>query len=321
MSGAHITVIGSFMQAACWQVERLPKPGETLAASGFYTEPAGKGLAVAVGCRRLGAEVDLLLSIGDDAAGDALMQRLPRDFDLPTDHVRRHPGPSGQGAGWLAADGENAIAAYLGANALLDAEQVAQADAALARSTLVYAQFEAPLSAAREAFTRARRRGACSVLNPSPWQPLPADLLACTQVLLLNMTEAARLLPYWPPAPQPGQRAALAAMLEPLWRTWPGGGERVLVVTLNAGGSLAFTPDGASHFAPALNVPARSSIGAGDAFAAGLCIALSQRRSLEEALRQGNACGAFAVMRTGILEGLPSEIELRGMLEGRFSSL
>jgi ribokinase len=306
------------MQAACWQVERLPQPGETLAATGFYTEPAGKGLAVAVGCRRLGAPVDLLLSIGDDGAGDALLQRLTRDFDLPARYVRRCSGPSGHGAGWLSADGESTIAAFLGANRLLDATQVALADEALARAALVYAQFEAPPDAAREAFARARRHNAAciTVLNPSPWQALDADLLAWTQVLLVNETEAAQLLPHWPSMPRPEQRAALAARLGPLWRAWSGSGgaERTLVVTLGSLGALAFTPDGGSHFAPALTVPTRSSIGAGDAFASGLCTALVQGSSLSEALRQGNAGGAFAVSRAGILDGLPTRAELQSLL-------
>jgi len=47
-----ITVIGCFMLAACWRLERLP-------------EPAGKGLAVAVGCRRLGASTEVLPSISE----------------------------------------------------------------------------------------------------------------------------------------------------------------------------------------------------------------------------------------------------------------
>jgi ribokinase len=307
-----ITVVGSFMQAICWQLELLPKPGETLAATGLHTEPAGKGLAVAVGCHRLGAEVELLLSIGDDAAGDGLMQWLNQE-GLSTRLVRRHCGASGHGAGWLSADGENAIAAYRGANVLLNAGQVAEADEALARSALVYAQFEAPAEAAREAFVRARRHGALTVLNPSPWQPLDTDLLACTQVLLVNATEAAQLLPHWPSTSHP-DHAALALLLAPLWRTWPGSEEQILVVTLGPTGSMAFTPDGASYFAPALTVPVHSSIGTGDAFASGLCTALSQGKPLDEALRQGNACGAFAVSREGILNGLPTRAELQALL-------
>jgi ribokinase len=309
----RITVIGNFNQASCWRVERLPKPGETLAATGFYTEPAGKGLAVAVGCHRLGAEVDLLLSIGDDSAGDGLLELLRRE-NLSERHVRRHNCLSGHGAGWLTADGENAIAVYQGANLLLDAAQVALADEALTHSALVYAQFEAPLDAAREAFMRARSRGsACTVLNPSPWQELGSDLLNSTQVLLVNAVEAAGLLPYWPTMLQPEQHKMLASMLTPLWRIWRGE-ERVLIVTLGSDGSLAFTPDGKSLWEPALAVSIESSIGAGDAFAAGFCTALGEQKPLEEALRKGNACGAFAVSHAGILAGLPGSAELQTLL-------
>ena len=309
----RITVIGNFNQASCWQLERLPKPGETLAATGFYTEPAGKGLAVAVGCHRLGAELDLLLSIGSDPAGDLLMHWLCNE-GLSTHYVRRHPGLSGYGAGWLAADGENAIAVYRGANLLLDAAHVALADEALTNSALVYAQFEAPVDAARAAFLRARRQGnACTVLNPSPWQALDSELLNATQALLVNAVEAAELLPYWPTTLQAKEHPRLVAMLEPLWRIWQGK-ERVLVVTLGGDGSLAFTPDGKSLWAPALTVPVRSSIGAGDAFAAGFCTALAMKQPIEEALRRGNACGAFAVSHEGILSGLPGSAELQALL-------
>lgn len=317
MDAPRIAVVGSFMQAACWQVPRLPRQGETLAATGFHAEPAGKGLAVAVGCRRLGAAVDLLLAIGDDRAGDGLVERL-REEGLSTQHVMRHAGPSGHGSGWLCADGDNAIAAYPGANLRLDAAQVASAAGALARAALVYAQFEAPAEAAREAFVHAARRGAHTVLNPSPWQAIDRDLLACTRVLLVNASEAAALLPDWPTAPQPARHASLGPILAPLWRAWPGDMQRRLVVTLGAAGSLAFAPDGRSHFARPLATEVRSSIGAGDAFAAGFCVALCEGQPLAEALRHGNACGAFAVSRSGILDGLPDAIARDALL--RFSA-
>lgn len=304
MTQPRIAVIGSFMRAICWQLERLPLPGESLAATGFSSELAGKGLAVAVGCRRLGAEVDLLLSVGDDAAGDALLVRL-RQEDLPTRHVMRHAGDSGHGAGWLSADGSSAIAVFPGANAHLDASQVARADETLAAATLVYAQLETPIAAAREAFARAHRHGAMTVLNPSPWQGLDRELLACTQVLVVNEPEAALLMPGWHHDTRCERQAPVTAALRQLWATWPGGPERRLVVTLGAVGSVAFSPAADAVFASAHAVDNADSIGAGDAFSAGFCTALSRGRSVTEALTLGNACGAFAVSHPGILDALP----------------
>ena len=292
------------MQAVCWQLERLPLPGETLAATGFSSELAGKGLAVAVGCRRLGAEVDLLLSVGNDAAGDALLLRL-RQEDLPTRHVTRHAEASGHGAGWVSDDGSSAIAVFPGANAKLDVSQVACANETLAAATLVYAQFETPISAAREAFARAHRRGAITVLNPSPWQSLDSELLAYTQVLVVNEPEAALLMPGWQHNPRAGQSTHAKGALCRLWATWPGGLERRLVVTLGALGSISFSPVNDEVFVPSEVVDNADSIGAGDAFSAGFCTALSKGRSATESLSIGNACGAFAVSHPGILDALP----------------
>lgn len=305
----RIAVLGSFMQAICWQLPRLPLPGETLQAIGFSAEPAGKGLAVAVGCRRLGAAVDLLLAIGDDAAGDALLTRLAAE-DLATGHVVRVPGRSGHGAGWLSADGGNAIAVFAGANDRLDAAQVAQAGPALARAALVYAQFETPMAAACAAFALARRHGACTVLNPSPWQAPTRELLAGTQVLLVNETEAAHLVPGWHDG-VPHETQDDAA-LQALWSAWPGGPERLLVITLGSRGSIAFAPDGRIDFAPGLAATVHGSIGAGDAFAAGWCTSRLRGDSVMQSLQAGNACGAFAVSHEGILDALPRASELEG---------
>jgi len=305
----RIVVLGSFMQAICWQLSRLPLPGETLQASGFSSEPAGKGLAIAVGCRRLGAAVDLLLAIGHDAAGDALLARLETE-GLSTRHVLRVAGRSGHGAGWLSADGGNAIAVFTGANDRLDAAQVAQADHLLAGAAMVYAQLEAPMAAACAAFARARRHGACTVLNPSPWQPPTRELLAGTQVLLVNETEATHLVPGWHDG-VPSEIQGNAA-LQALWRAWPGGPERLLVITLGKRGSMALAPDGHIDFAPGLAATVHSSIGAGDAFGAGWCASRLRGDSVLRSLQIGNACGAFAVSHEGILDALPHAADLAG---------
>ena len=304
----RMVVLGSFVQACCWIVARLPNAGETYAASSFSIEAGGKGLNVAIGARRLGAEVDVLLGIGADAAGDDLLRLLQQE-NISTAHVWRLAAQSGYGAGLIAADGQNMIAVYPGPNLLLNAEHVRKAESTIAAADLVYGQLETSLSAVAAAFRSARRAGVRTVLNPSPWQCLPASLLDDTDVLVVNEVEARELLGL--AAPLAGSLADCIALLctglGALWLRWPGS---LLVVTLGSLGSVALERDGTVHQVPAFHIEAVDSVGAGDAFASGLCVALCSGApptdQLATALRYGNACGALMASRFGVLDALPS---------------
>ena len=53
------------------------------------------------------------------------------------------------------------------------------------------------------------------------------------------------------------------------------------------------------HYAPAPEVPRRSTVGAGDSMVAGITYSLQKGRSLREALALGVACGSAATMNSG----------------------
>lgn len=309
----RIVVLGSFVQACCWKVARLPKAGETFTASALSIEAGGKGLNVAIGTRRLGADVDVLLGIGEDDAGDALL-RLLENEGLSTEHVWRLAPQSGYGAGLVAADGENAIAVYPGPNLMLANEHVQQAKTAIGAADLVYGQLETSVAAVASAFRAARLSGALTVLNPSPWQSLPEHLLDDTDVLIVNELEAQDLLGLDSPLSGSLQDCIelICAFLESFWLKWQGS---LLVVTLGAIGSLAFERHGPTHSAPAFEIAAIDSVGAGDAFASAMCMELCKRTPLAQALRYGNACGAIMASKFGVLAALPDRTELQAFFK------
>jgi len=308
----RIVVLGSFIQACCWQVDYLPKPGETIAASALSMEPGGKGLNFAIGARRLGAVVHVLLGIGRDQAGDGLLQILAQE-GLETGHVWRLAAQSGFGAGLIAKGGENVIAIYPGPNHLLTADHVQAAKAEMGRADLVYAQLETSLVAIIAAFQLAKLSGVMTVLNLSPWSNLPRELLDVTDILLVNALEAQNLLALEMPLPGNlvGCFERLGLAMDSFWFRW--GGE-LLVVTLGALGSVAFGRDGRAYCAPAFGVEAVDSVGAGDAFASGFCVELCQHRQIQQALRYGNACGAMTVSQFGVLAALPGRAAVEAFL-------
>lgn len=317
---SRIFVVGSFIHAQCWIMTALPDIDQTCHADSYLRECAGKGLAVAVGAHRLGAAVDVLLGIGDDRAGDEVLKLLEHEGIAHT-LVQRFDGASGQGCGLVDAQGRLMIAIHAGANQRLTPQHVQQAQAAIARARLVYAQCEAPLNVVTTALALGHAAGAITVLNPSPWPTEPAGsatfsaLFAHAQVLVVNRTESHALQRTFAPDDTPTHNAppaqATTTPWQKLWSVWPG---HWLVITLGAEGCEAYGRNGEHLFRSAHPVAGHHPIGAGDAFAAGLCTALAQGLSMAAALRCANACGALAASHPGIICDLPDWQALHPLL-------
>ena len=304
----RLFVLASFVQACCWTVGRLPKAGETLLASGVNVEAGGKGLNVAICSRRLGAEVNLAVGMGEDAAADELLSLLQKE-QIATTYCYALAKQSGYGAGLISACGQNAIAVYPGPNLMLAAEHIVQASPCILESDLVYGQFETSISAIEQAFSIAKTDKILTVLNPSPWQAIPQSLLHNTDLIIVNEIEAAHLLNCEAlnlldinQEQLQNLIHTLAAAATRFYQQWQG---QCLVITLGEHGSVAFLPDGQFEYAAAYLIKAVDTVGAGDAFASGFCVAYGLKKSLSEALQYGNACGAILANACGVLHALP----------------
>jgi len=88
-----------------------------------------------------------------------------------------------------------------------------------------------------------------------------------------------------------------------------GGGARMVAVSLGHQGALLATPEGITRL-PALDVPVRGAVGAGDSFLAGMVLALSRGESPQEAFAWGMATGAAAVMQPGTAHPRREDVEM-----------
>ncbi|NGM36464.1 ribokinase [Methylobacterium sp. DB0501] len=304
-------VLGSFVAACSATVASLPRAGESLRAQAFLIEPGGKGLNLAVGARRLGAAVDGLFAIGDDALSALAEPALVR-AGLDPAMLRRFPGPTGAGIGFTDAAGENCLAVYPGANARLGPAAVREAAEAIGGAALALAQFEAGDAAVTETFRIARDAGTRTLLNPSPFRMPTPEMLRKTGILVVNAVEAASFagalgLPVPEAAPE-----AIATFARALHASGPD----LVVVTLGTDGAVAVPAGGPALAQPAFPVAAVDTMGAGDAFTAGLAVGLAERRPLAEALRIAAACGACVVREKGVFDALPDRAALAAMLGG-----
>jgi ribokinase len=86
------------------------------------------------------------------------------------------------------------------------------------------------------------------------------------------------------------------------------------VVTLGAQGAM-LVHDGRAVHLPAISAgPVVETTGAGDAFAGGFAVALSEGRPPEEAVRFGIATAGISVTRPGTAPAMPSREEIEALL-------
>jgi sugar/nucleoside kinase (ribokinase family) len=89
--------------------------------------------------------------------------------------------------------------------------------------------------------------------------------------------------------------------------------DNVLVVTMGEHGSSALEGDRFYH-APAFQVHAVDTTGAGDVFRGGFIYALVNGQPMDQALRTANAAAAVSCTRLGALNGVPTLAEVRDLM-------
>ena len=184
-----ILVAGSANLDFVVRAARIPAPGETVLGREFRTFPGGKGANQAVACARAGAQVSMLLALGDDAFAAPLEESL-RGAGVRL-HVVRVPEPTGTAFICVSDAGENAITVAPGANSMLAPAHLPP----LAGFSHLLMQLETPIATV-EAYARAARQsGVKVVLNAAPAQALPPSLLALVDVLVVNEGELAAFAP------------------------------------------------------------------------------------------------------------------------------
>ncbi|WP_267427837.1 PfkB family carbohydrate kinase [Methylobacterium sp. GC_Met_2] len=305
----RVFVIGSFVMACSVKVTRLPQAGESLTGLAFLAEPGGKGFNLALATHQLGITVDGLFAVGTDVLSPMVRSTFAQVGFSETMLVP-HAGSTGAGVAFVDASGENCLAVCLGANLALDAEDVRAVAARVRQAALVAATFESPDAPIREAFALARTLGHLTLLNPSPVRPIDPAILADTAILVVNAVEAADLGLGASDAIAAAQAAtpAIAALLD--------GGLELLVVTLGERGAMAFRPGLPPLHQPAFAVAAVDTVGAGDAFTAGLMAGLLSDEPLDATLRRAAACGALTTCRFGAFEAFPTAQALATFLDG-----
>ncbi len=290
----HVTVVGSINMDLVVRCDRLPASGETILGTDFQRFGGGKGANQALAAARMGAAVTLIGKVGQDEAGQSLVDDLRR-AGVDTDRIGRVAGPTGTAIITVAASGTNTIVVVPAANGLLTVEDVQAAREVIASSDAMLMQLEVPMSTVVAAAAIAREAGVPVFMNPSPIQELPAALLDGLAYLVVNESEL----------------AALTSGTGVVARLFLAGVQRI-VLTLGERGARLIEPDATREVRP-FTVPTVDTTAAGDAFLGALAATLSER-GLTGALEAASAAGALAATTMGAQPSLPTLREVDAFL-------
>jgi ribokinase len=306
----RVVVVGSANVDFVVQTPHIPRPGETVLGRNFVMAMGGKGANQAVGAARLGAEVTFVARVGEDVFGDQCLAAYQTEGIL-TDFITRDPEEAtGVALIAVASDGENSITVASGANMRLMPQQIEDAARVFEGASVLVMQLEVPVDTGLAAARLARSKGVKVVLNPAPAQALPAELLRLVDVITPNRIELAQLVG--------ASESAIRTMTdEQLAKSALGLGPSGAMITLGAEGALAAGSWGWVRV-PAFPVKPVDTTAAGDAFNAGLAVALGRGgMSLEQAARYASACGALATTKMGAQPSLPDAAAVEAFMVGR----
>jgi len=201
--------------------------------------------------------------------------------------------------------GQNSIVVTPGANGLARAPE--RLSPALGSPVVALAQLEIPPGEIIKLFRLVKADGGITILNPSPFQFLPKELLELTSILILNEHEFAQL------AGKPAANNPEAVMQSVVSADLPA---PCCVVTLGGEGFILARQGLAPARFPGHQVTVVDTTGAGDCFAGWLAAELALDRPLEEAAKRANAAAALSVGRPGAGSSMPTRAEVDVFLQG-----
>ena len=300
-----ILVFGSINMDITAYVPRIPRPGETLHGHSYITVPGGKGNNQAVACARLGAKTRFIGRVGIDPFGPGVLETIAKENVDVSNILVDQKNDTGIAIISVDDSAENAIIVIAGANMAMDDSDVERAISIMDDANVLLLQLEVSPQPNFRVAKEAKQHGLTVILDPAPIHPIPDEVFPLIDFLTPNEVETEGIVGFKPSNKEEAAQAAKILREK---------GVKTAIIKMGALGACYDSPQG-SGFVQAFKVEPIDTVAAGDAFNGGLAVAISEGKSIEEAVRWGAAAGAIATTRKGALPAMPYRYELSKLLE------
>ena len=294
------------------------------AAVDWVKAPGGAPANVAVGAQRLGAQSEFWGAVGDDPFGEYLRETV-RVEGVDVSQLQSRPERTTIAFVATRGDGKKEICFYRnpGADAHFDVGQIGAGafdGVAIFHCGSVSLSLEPSRSAQFELARRARAAGALVSFDPN-WRPSLWDDFDAAHGLIWQMMPLSDIVKV---ADEEWEFVTGTSDFAEGARKIREQGARLVVMTRGADGASWNCAAGQGEVG---GIPARAmdTLGAGDAFVAGMLRQIGAAPSLDavlnaekmdEILRFANACGAIATQKAGAIPALPTREQVEVALAG-----
>jgi ribokinase len=297
---SKVFVLGSINLDLNFIVEKIPESGETIKSQDFFISSGGKGANQAVAIAKQNTEVIMLGSLGDDPLSDICLSSL-NEFQVKTDYVTRLKNKTCGLAGIIIHEQDNRIITYSGANTFHEVSYLRETlNQESNNNDILISQLEIPIPVITAVFDHAKNIGLTTILNAAPAQELPDNLLALTDILVVNESEFKVIY-------ESQNRISLHEALDLTLIFAKGVGS--VVLTLGADGSRYYSKDVIIK-QNAYEVNPVDTTAAGDTFIGAFSSQLVASSSIEESLNYASAAAALTTLKYGAQSAIPYKEEV-----------
>ena len=296
-----ILVIGSMNMDYSIKTSRIPKEGETIIGEEVKLNPGGKGANQAYALAKLGTNISMIGSVGNDQNGELLKQNL-MSVGVSLTGVKTLDNCN-TGVAFVAVSkiGENSIIAISGANSKITIDDIDNNIELIKEADIILMQLEIPLDVVKYVSSLAHANNKLVVLDPAPARSdLDSSLYSNVDIMKPNETEL-EILSGISINNDNDIIVAAKKLVEQ--------GVKNVIVSLGSKGSILINEKGYKKY-DAIKTNVVDTTAAGDSFTAALVSSLANDKELDEAIVFGHKVAALVVSKRGAQASIPSLSEV-----------
>tara|TARA_Y100000588_G_scaffold314948_1_gene342810 strand:+ start:312 stop:1226 length:915 start_codon:yes stop_codon:yes gene_type:complete len=302
-----ISILGIFVADLAFFAEKIPSMGETIIGKKYIIGPGGKGSNQAVAAAKAGIKTHFISKIGDDQFG-AMAKKIYDESGVDYSNVIISKEHSTGAAGILVNEnsGVNAINVVPGAAGALTTKDIDEASDTMKNSSIFLTQLEVPKEVAFYSIKKAYQYSVKTILNPAPAALIDKEIFHLIDYFTPNETEASFYANH-PIKTIDDARQAAIKILEM--------GVKNVIITLGEKGAY-FSNNKENHeiSIAKLSSPVVDTTGAGDAFNAGLAVAIAEGKNMKESLNFASATAGLSTTKIGTANSMPTRDEIEKIL-------